>query len=299
MDRISTTNKAVDLFGAGRHGFKDGDLALGIAPTELNAAWFNAVQEELMAIIEAAGIVPSAGTRNQVLTALRSAGVHQTPAQFDNSTQAATSAFVQRALGNYRGFYSTASALTLTAAHVGGFMLTSGSTNYTITLPAANSIGGGGAITFTNGGTGVVSVARAGTDVININAGTATAISLQPGDTLTIVTNGSNAWAVSGGSANLLNSAAFGSSLAANGYQKLPSGLIIQWFKTNASGSVVFPIAFPTGVLSVVGTAFDVSASYAEICAYKALTNSGFTAIVQNGTGGQLTQEACWIVLGY
>lgn len=70
MDRISTASKAVDLFGAGKHGFKNGDLALGITPTDFNADWFNGVQEELLNVIEAAGLVPAAATRNQLLLAL-------------------------------------------------------------------------------------------------------------------------------------------------------------------------------------------------------------------------------------
>lgn len=40
-------------------------------------------------------------------------------------------------------------------------------------------------------------------------------------------------------------------SLATNGYQKLPSGLIIQWGVTGASGTKTWPITFPNGALSV------------------------------------------------
>jgi hypothetical protein len=90
MQRIDTLTKAVDLFGAGKHGFKDGNLAGGIAPTDLNATWFNLVQEELLAVIEAAGLAPNGATLNQLLLALRSAGVFTTPVTGDRSTNAAT-----------------------------------------------------------------------------------------------------------------------------------------------------------------------------------------------------------------
>lgn len=70
MQRISTATRVPDLFGPGRAGFRDGNLALGIAPTDLNAAWFNEVQEELMSIIEAASMTPSAGTL-QLLAAIQ------------------------------------------------------------------------------------------------------------------------------------------------------------------------------------------------------------------------------------
>lgn len=96
MDRISTATKAPDLFGVGKHGFRDGDLGAGITPTDFNAAWFNGVQEEILNVLEAAGIVPAAGTLNQLLLALRAAGVFQTATALDSSTKAATTAFVQQ-----------------------------------------------------------------------------------------------------------------------------------------------------------------------------------------------------------
>ena len=71
MDRIDTPSKAVDLFGAGKHGFKDGDLGLGIPPTALNAKLFNALQEELMAVIEGAGLTPNGAVLNQLNQAIQ------------------------------------------------------------------------------------------------------------------------------------------------------------------------------------------------------------------------------------
>lgn len=48
-------------------------------------------------------------------------------------------------------------------------------------------------------------------------------------------------------------------SLAANGYMKLPGGLIFQWGKSTtisgfASAAVTFPVAFPTAILSAQAT---------------------------------------------
>lgn len=54
------------------------------------------------------------------------------------------------------------------------------------------------------------------------------------------------------------------SSLSANGYQVLPSGLIMQWGKSTVLGrssiTVTFPIAFSTSVYSVVSTPINISA---------------------------------------
>lgn len=70
MRRINTATKAVDLFGAGKHGFKNGDLAAGSAPTDLDADWFNEQQEELAGLVENAGLVLAPGTRTQVRSAI-------------------------------------------------------------------------------------------------------------------------------------------------------------------------------------------------------------------------------------
>jgi hypothetical protein len=71
MDRISTATKALDLFGPGKHGFKDGNTGAGILPTDFNAAWCNDFQEEMMSIIEGAGLTPTAGVRTQVFQAIQ------------------------------------------------------------------------------------------------------------------------------------------------------------------------------------------------------------------------------------
>lgn len=96
-------------------------------------------------------------------------------------------------------------------------------------------------------------------------------------------------------------------SLAANGYQKLPGGLIIQWGKASfadmagtTSTAVVFPVTFPNSVLNIVVTAgltggFNVASMVSE----SSINTSGFTgslaeisAVAQSG--GQLR----WIAIG-
>lgn len=70
MQRIATSTKAVDLYGVGKHGFKDGNLTVGITPTDLEASWCNGVQEELVNLIEVAGLVASGATLNQIVQAI-------------------------------------------------------------------------------------------------------------------------------------------------------------------------------------------------------------------------------------
>lgn len=71
MHRINTPNKALDMFGAGKHGWRDGDKSTGINATEFNAAFLNMIQEELSAIVEAAGLSLEPGNHGQILQALR------------------------------------------------------------------------------------------------------------------------------------------------------------------------------------------------------------------------------------
>lgn len=71
MQRISTLNRIANLFGPGKDGFKNGDLANGVVPTAFNADWCNGVQEELANVIEASGAALNAGSVVQLLTAIR------------------------------------------------------------------------------------------------------------------------------------------------------------------------------------------------------------------------------------
>lgn len=70
MKRISTSTKATDLFGAGKHGWKDGNLVAAVKATDGEADWFNNLQEEVASVIEAAGIALNASVLNQLLQAL-------------------------------------------------------------------------------------------------------------------------------------------------------------------------------------------------------------------------------------
>jgi hypothetical protein len=70
MQRIATTTKSIDLYGAGKHGFKNGDLATGVLPTDLDAAWFNGAQEELLNAIEENGMAADPNNFSQLAKAI-------------------------------------------------------------------------------------------------------------------------------------------------------------------------------------------------------------------------------------
>ena len=73
-------------------------------------------------------------------------------------------------------------------------------------------------------------------------------------------------------------------SLATNGYQKLPSGLIIQWGYVSATTSVepqsvAFPIAFPNSCMNVLTQiTVDASTSYdVRYFSVSSMSKTGFT----------------------
>lgn len=99
MDRISTSTKAVDLYGPGKHGFKNGNLSLGIPPTDFNAEWCNGLQEEVLAVIEGAGLVPAAGTLNQLQQAINAMITAAAANDFKTSVRVATTATIANLAG--------------------------------------------------------------------------------------------------------------------------------------------------------------------------------------------------------
>lgn len=56
MLRIATATKSTDLFGAGKHGFTDGNAQGGTPPTQFSALWCNAVQEAIAQTVEGSGL---------------------------------------------------------------------------------------------------------------------------------------------------------------------------------------------------------------------------------------------------
>lgn len=115
MDRINTGTKAVDLFGAGKHGFRNGDLSIGVYPTDLDEDWFNGAQEELMSIIEGAGVVPDIAVHTKVKQAIK-----------------------RLFGGNITTVNAANSPLVLTADNAGLVIMDATAGNISATLPAAN-----------------------------------------------------------------------------------------------------------------------------------------------------------------
>ncbi|EDS6425129.1 phage tail protein [Salmonella enterica subsp. enterica] len=70
MHRIDTPTAQKDKFGQGKNGFTNGDPATGRRATDLNSDMWDAVQEEVCTVIEAAGIPLSKGEHTQLHAAI-------------------------------------------------------------------------------------------------------------------------------------------------------------------------------------------------------------------------------------
>lgn len=70
MNRIATSSRQINKFGPGKDGFNSGNESTGVPATALNAAWFDAVQEEIAAVIEGAGIDLDPNSFTQLRTAI-------------------------------------------------------------------------------------------------------------------------------------------------------------------------------------------------------------------------------------
>ncbi|WP_343498640.1 phage tail protein [Achromobacter denitrificans] len=71
MRRIATATRHLNKFGPGRDGFANGDPIAGVVSTDLQAEWFDSVQEELAAVVEFAGKELDPNDNTQLVTAIR------------------------------------------------------------------------------------------------------------------------------------------------------------------------------------------------------------------------------------
>ncbi|MGG5542962.1 hypothetical protein P4G95_14385 [Burkholderia vietnamiensis] len=225
------------------------------------------------------------------------------PARFDSSDKLATTSFVRSFGMQASAFTTLVGATTLTVANVGSTVYLGGSGSYTVTLPLASSVPAGARIELISGiGSLPVTIARQGTDVIYMNASTSlSTVPMALGDTYVLESNGAN-WYSVGGSTPLAYTNGFSSNQSSSGYQKLPSGLIIQWgnIVTNSSGTatVTFPIAFPNNCFSAISVSNDVANSYSNIPS--GLTKTGLVINCYFGGGSLVntSKNQFWIAIG-
>lgn len=220
-----------------------------------------------------------------------------TAPQFANDKDFATTEFVQRALGSHQSNLWCGSNTTLTAADMGKAIII-GTAN--ITLPPIASVTRGASVKLMVTGAGGVLSVSGGANLIvggtmnNIVASWA----LTDGDEAVCVSDGSS-WLMFG-TASLKNNAKFGSSLAINGYQKLPSGLIIQWgmdygtYTAGVARTITMPLAFPNAMRSLALTAPNTNMNTILTCSWRSTSQFDITASTAVSGYG-----ISWTAMGY
>lgn len=235
MQRVKTSTAVVTLPadpGGGTPGyFANPNPGGGVPATVPNYEWYNNIQEELVSVIAAASIALDGSNRAQLLAALNAL-------------------YLAKAGGTLSGALNEAAPATIASAgtvNIGAAASNNVIISGTTTITAFDTIAAGarrkvrfsGALTLTHNAAslilpGAANIATAANDeaeFVSLGAGNWKCVSYQPAS---VALSNFNA-----------------QTLAANGYQKLPGGLIIQWgtASTNASGVATFtyPITFPTG----------------------------------------------------
>ena len=224
MHRIDTKTAQKDKFGAGKNGFTRGNPQTGTPATDLDDDYFDMLQEELCSVVEASGASLEKARHDQLLTALRALLLSRKNPFGDIKSDGT----VKTALEN----------LGLGDALIGDECKIAGFDSSNVNAP-------------------YMRFARTNT-VVHL----ATKDYAQPKDqTLTDLSGKDKAELrtyldlksaakrdVGSGANQIPDMNYFTSSLTSPGWQKLPSGLIIQWGTANPSSTgevyITFPVAF-------------------------------------------------------
>jgi hypothetical protein len=278
--------KSVPSVGLVNGQFVDEDPIAGKPGSLIPATWGNSVTQEILNVVQAAGLTPNESSNNQLLGALRSPALFMTAPQFDGGRSAATSEFVQRALGSYASARGISTATQLTLADVGCSIGLGGNAAYTVTLPDAAAVPSGATISLHCRNSAPVTVASKTGAQISPQGAYLASIVLNNGESANFVRE-SGVWVVYG-TAALKYSASYAVQFGTSGYQKFPSGLILQWVTggsdANGNMTVSLPIRFPNAVLGGVaneGNPAGWSASNVTVWAFDGGSSTTTTVVAR------------------
>lgn len=222
------------------------------------------------------------GTGNVVFSAsptLTGTPIAPTASAGTNTTQIATTAFVN----------SSVSTLSATL----GTMSTQNASNVAIT---GGSITGITDLAVADGGTGSSTLAA---NNVLLGNGTSALQTVAPSTSGNVLASNGTTWA----STALSSLSVFDKSLTANGYQKFPGGLILQWCESGTASSettvaVTWPIAFPNAVLrSIVST--KTGGGNSDLIAQLQSESTTGCVVYFNSLGSPQTVSAYILAIGY
>ena len=223
---------------------------------------YNRILLQIAATIASAGITIDNNNWTQLPQAINTlvnqgvasfTGSITTPPQFDNDTSLATSAFVQRALGNVQNVVPVTGNITVLAADAGKvFYVTGAGINITIN-PTGLPVGG--TYTFIADGTSTtgLSTSSGGFRPTELFP-SGTSMTMRPRSQYTFTWDGSYFRPINGGSANALIQY-----LGDTGYIRFDNGFMIQWGWDvipigETTRTILFSWAFPSTCRNVMLT---------------------------------------------
>lgn len=216
-----------------------------------------------------------------------------------NTKQIATTEFVQRALGSYAGAINISAGGTIRQEDVGKVTIfSSPAAGQTIYLPSLVGLPVGATILIHGYGTLDYTIGPQGGQDILARGTVLTSLPMKGADSAVLYKESNIRWVLIGGTVQEAYSPRQASFLASSGYQKLPSGLIIQWGVTNSASagqavSAKFAIAFPTACLQATMSAGTAGANvYVDGVTFTATTISGRV----DGSGSSIAR---YIAIGH
>lgn len=266
------------------------NVASAVTATTASTCTGNAATASDMAAGHAlAGATTAAGVLSKIAPAVT------TPAKLDNSTKIATTAFVKSAAGALVGFKDITTSYSMTAEDIGAalYIVNAGTTITLIdprTIPAGSTV-----VIIADKACTLATVA--GTVIYSSSVPWLSSAGLTAGTTCMLLSAG-NTWRVYGGSVKHSSYGEFANFLSGSGYQKLPSGLIIQWGVARISSinahTITYPIAFPNAVFSVALSYED--GGMPDVYERYLVSKNTSSFVVKSYNGGGYSD---WIAVGY
>lgn len=288
VDTVSTTRPASTSLGPTTGYFTDGNAATGVSATIVPAEFLNSVMLELMNTITGAGLTLSKASFSQLYTAI------QTLVQGSSTNYAADTGVANAYVATYSPTVAAPAdgmvrAFKVKTTNTGAstFALDGSGTTYPIYGMGGVALQGG-------------ELLATGIAVVRYNSTLAGWVLLGCGGAPLQVAAGT-------ASKHAVNLGQFSASIAANGYQKLPSGLIVQWGVATSSSAglatLTLPITFPTARLATFaqyvysGTGTSTTSPTANISSSS--TTSVLYAVVNSTSGAVSGGQVFFFAFGY
>lgn len=207
-------------------------------------------------------------------------------------------------LGNFQASGVLSTTYQLLPEDAGKTLSWDTTTGLVATLPPLASVPDGASYYLFGAAVGGTIKATTGEFIFAGTAGNQTQLTVKAAGSVQLTKSGT-LWLMSGGSMLTVASAEFAALLSLAGWQKLPSGLIIQWgsvFVSNpqanilATTPVTFPITFPNAAIQVMTTPSNTPAAYTSISSENP-TKTGYQIVSAIGLPTNI--NARYMAIGY